>query len=36
VRVGIEREKRKSAEPEAGIGGPRTLVLVAFLGAIAG
>src|SRR5262249_59141736 len=34
--VGIEREKRKSAEPEAGIGGLRTFVLLALLGAIAG
>lgn len=34
--VGIEREKRKSAEAEAGIGGLRTFILVALLGAIAG
>jgi len=34
--VGIEREKRKSAEPEAGIGGLRTFILLALLGAIAG
>ena len=34
--VGTEREKRKSAEAEAGIGGLRTFVLMALLGAIAG
>src|SRR2546429_900725 len=34
--VGVEREKRKSAETEAGIGGLRTFVLVALLGAISG
>jgi uncharacterized membrane protein (DUF4010 family) len=34
--VGIEREKRKSAEAEAGIGGLRTFVLTALLGAIGG
>jgi len=34
--VGIEREKRKSAEAEAGIGGLRTFVLLALLGAISG
>jgi uncharacterized membrane protein (DUF4010 family) len=34
--VGIEREKRKSAEAEAGIGGLRTFILLALLGAIAG
>src|SRR5262249_13451086 len=34
--VGIEREKRKSSETEAGIGGLRTFVLMALLGAIAG
>src|SRR5215470_2301867 len=34
--VGIEREKRKSAEAEAGIGGLRTFVLMALLGAISG
>ena len=34
--VGIEREKRKSAEANAGIGGLRTFILVALLGAIAG
>src|SRR5262249_28153104 len=34
--VGIEREKRKSAEPEVGIGGLRTFILLALLGAIAG
>src|SRR5881628_3783416 len=34
--VGTEREKRKSAEAEAGIGGLRTFVLLALLGAIAG
>jgi uncharacterized membrane protein (DUF4010 family) len=34
--VGIEREKRKSSEAEAGIGGLRTFVLLALLGAIAG
>src|SRR5438552_18195340 len=31
--VGTEREKRKSVEAEAGIGGLRTLILVALLGA---
>ena len=34
--VGIEREKRKSAEAEPGIGGLRTFILVALLGAISG
>src|SRR5207249_10378250 len=34
--VGTEREKRRSAEAEASIGGLRTFVLVALLGAIAG
>src|SRR5262249_47840357 len=34
--VGIEREKRKSAEAEPGIGGLRTFILLALLGAIAG
>lgn len=34
--IGIEREKHKSAEPEAGIGGLRTFILLALLGAIAG
>jgi len=34
--VGIEREKRKSTEAEAGSGGLRTFVLLALLGAIAG
>jgi len=34
--VGTEREKRRSAEAEAGIGGLRTFVLVALLGAISG
>jgi uncharacterized membrane protein (DUF4010 family) len=34
--VGIEREKRKSAEAETGIGGLRTFVLMALLGAIGG
>src|SRR5205809_7897194 len=34
--VGTEREKRKSAEAEAGIGGLRTFVLMALLGSIAG
>src|SRR5690242_9172011 len=35
--VGTEREKRRSAEPDdAGIGGLRTFVLLALLGAIAG
>src|SRR2546429_9527194 len=34
--VGTEREKRKPAEAEAGIGGLRTFVLMALLGAIAG
>jgi uncharacterized membrane protein (DUF4010 family) len=34
--VGIEREKRKSAEQEPGIGGLRTFVLLALLGAIGG
>jgi len=34
--VGIEREKHKSVEAEAGIGGLRTFVLLALLGAIAG
>jgi uncharacterized membrane protein (DUF4010 family) len=34
--VGIEREKRKSAEPEPGIGGLRTFILIALVGAIAG
>jgi uncharacterized membrane protein (DUF4010 family) len=34
--VGIEREKRKSVEAEAGIGGLRTFVLMALLGAIGG
>ena len=34
--VGIEREKRKSAEAEAGIGRLRTFVLLALLGAIVG
>ena len=34
--VGIEREKRKSAEANADIGGLRTFILLALLGAIAG
>jgi uncharacterized membrane protein (DUF4010 family) len=34
--VGIEREKRKAAEAELGIGGLRTFILLALLGAIAG
>src|SRR5882672_11058137 len=34
--VGTEREKRQSAEAEAGIGGLRTFVLLALLGAVAG
>jgi uncharacterized membrane protein (DUF4010 family) len=34
--VGIEREKRKSVEAKAGIGGLRTFVVVALLGAIGG
>jgi uncharacterized membrane protein (DUF4010 family) len=34
--VGIEREKRKSAEAERGIWGLRTFILLALLGAIAG
>src|SRR5262249_60787782 len=34
--VGIEREKHKSVEAEAGIGGLRTFILLALLGAIAG
>jgi uncharacterized membrane protein (DUF4010 family) len=34
--VGIEREKRKSMEPELGIGGLRTFILIALVGAIAG
>jgi uncharacterized membrane protein (DUF4010 family) len=34
--VGIEREKRKTEEAGAGIGGLRTFVLVALLGAIGG
>jgi uncharacterized membrane protein (DUF4010 family) len=34
--VGIEREKRKSAESEPGIGGLRTFVIVALLGAMGG
>jgi len=34
--VGIEREKRKSAEAKADIGGLRTFILLALLGAIAG
>src|SRR5262245_44261594 len=34
--VGIEREKRKSSEAEAGSVGLRTFVLLALLGAIAG
>src|SRR5438094_8437482 len=32
--VGTEREKRKSVEAEAGIGGLRTFILVALLGEI--
>jgi uncharacterized membrane protein (DUF4010 family) len=34
--VGIEREKRKAAEAEASIGGLRTFILAALLGAIGG
>ena len=34
--VGIEREKRKSAEEHLGIGGLRTFVLVALVGALGG
>jgi len=34
--VGIEREKRKAAEVEPGIGGLRTFILVALIGAVAG
>jgi len=34
--AGIEREKRKSVEGETGIGGLRTFVLTALLGAIGG
>lgn len=34
--VGIEREKRKAAERDVGIGGLRTFVLAALLGAIGG
>ena len=34
--VGIEREKRKSVEPEPGVGGLRTFILIALVGAIAG
>ena len=34
--VGIEREKRKSLEVEAGIGGLRTFILMALLGAMGG
>src|SRR5438094_9664651 len=34
--VGTEREQRKSAEAEAGIGGLRAFGLMALLGAIAG
>jgi uncharacterized membrane protein (DUF4010 family) len=34
--VGIEREKRKSREPGPEIGGLRTFILVALIGAIAG
>lgn len=34
--VGIEREKRKTAEGPSGVGGLRTFVLVALAGALAG
>ena len=34
--VGTEREKRRATEAEAGIGGLRTFILVALLGAISG
>ncbi len=34
--VGIEREKRKEAEVEPGIGGLRTFILVALIGAVGG
>ena len=34
--VGIEREKRKAEEGDAGIGGLRTFILFALVGAIAG
>src|SRR5262245_2014662 len=34
--VGTEREKRRSAEPEPGIGGLRTFILLALLGSISG
>ncbi len=34
--IGIEREKRAVAEQEAGIGGVRTFILIAGLGALAG
>src|SRR5262245_42652422 len=34
--VGIEREKRKAVEGEASIGGLRTFILLALLGAVAG
>jgi hypothetical protein len=34
--IGIEREKHRSVDSGAGIGGLRTFILVALLGAIAG
>jgi uncharacterized membrane protein (DUF4010 family) len=34
--VGIEREKRKAADVQPGIGGLRTFILIALIGAIAG
>ena len=34
--VGIEREKRQSVEHEPGIGGLRTFILIALIGAISG
>jgi uncharacterized membrane protein (DUF4010 family) len=34
--IGIEREKRKATEVKPGIGGLRTFILIALLGAIAG
>ena len=34
--IGIEREKRKADEGEVGIGGLRTFILFALIGAVAG
>jgi hypothetical protein len=34
--VGIEREKRQSLEREPGVGGLRTFILIALVGAISG